>query len=596
MKEQKLWILIGILIFGFVYGASTFYGGRGLFYTYDAVTEDVGLFSTSVFLSVSKTGNFYSGCAVLPNINYTPAKFLEVFFLSSQRLNLEFQFPQFREVHFSSALYQRLLGGKLSIPYIPVVKLGGVASYIWNNLNNTYGEAGLYWDALLSFRFKELMSGLPDILVNYGESKTRQYLKSGIEIIGEKGMIFVEAVKVNDKSERITANLRENLSIIPGIKLNLSSHSYFTLGLKMDNPFQSLNYHVITGLILGGTFFRPITPKVGNIVGTVTDIYSGKKITGQVRIRDLPKIKSVVIDRETGIFKILSVPTGLHVIEIISAGYETLATPILVESNKLNKYDFSLRPIVSCGIVAGNIYDYETRRPIKATIIINNREYVSDSVSGAFRIDSVPKGVTTIEARSSGYYPKVQTIIVEPGKINEVEFPLVPTKGGGIFTGRVVDKITKFPLKAQIIFVNTNISINTDSATGIFYTEIPTGYYQVIVSANGFLAQMDNINIEKNRTTECLFELTPQATKIIFTGKVLDQETQAPLSAKIVFVEAPLDPIISDSLTGIFLAEIPAADYIVEVTADGYVPLRTDVKVNTLQAPKEWVFTLTKQK
>ncbi|MEO0132070.1 MAG: carboxypeptidase-like regulatory domain-containing protein [candidate division WOR-3 bacterium] len=590
---MKRIILLISVITSLTYSSPAIYGGRGLYFTYDAITEELGLLQASFYATVSRNASEFTGNFIVPNLSYTPGRFLEIFFATAQNWQARITFPNITNSHFTSQLTSRLVGGKLAFPYIKVLKFGALAKYFWNHNGSQNNDPGLHWDGLLNLRFKELLSGLPDLLVNYGESHNYRYFRGALEIIGEKGIIFAEAnTKCAKSATNLYSELKDNLVLVPGIKLNLTAHAYFSLGVQLTNLTQNLNYQIITGLNLGGTFFRPATIKRALLVGNVYDIYTNRRLAATVRILDLPKLSPVKTQELTGMFKFSDIPIGIHTIMITAPGYETLATPITIEANKINTYDFKLKPLVVLGIISGTIYDFTTNQPLEATVIVNSREYQSDSVTGAFRIDSVPQGVVTIEVKRPGYYPKRQTIIVDGNKVNQIDFSLVKSQANGILTGTVTDKITGKPIQAKISFVNSELPVlYTDSLTGIFYSEVPVSHYQMIVSADGYIAQILNVVIDKNRTTDLQIKLIPKENKAIFTGKVSCEKTQKALYAKIVFRDVLLDTIYADSLSGVFFAEVPAGEYNIEVQATGYEPLQTTVSLSQAE-PKEYNFAL----
>ncbi|MCS7258800.1 MAG: hypothetical protein NZ601_05520 [candidate division WOR-3 bacterium] len=585
-------VLLAIIFVTLIYGSATIYGGRGLFYTYDAITEDIGLLSTSFYLNTWRSHNQFFADAVLPNINYTPSKLLEIFFASTQDINAVIEIPRINNSRFSSELKTHLFGGKLSFPYIKVVKFGGLARYFWNRTGNY--DNGLHWDALLNLRFKELLAGAPDLLVNYGESRSYRYFRGALEIIGEKGIIFVEAFSsCNKNTNNILEALKENLSIVPGIKLNISSHSYFNLGAKIENLYHNnLNYRIIAGFTIGGTFFRPTSTKTTIFVGNVYDANTNRKLAAEVRILDLPKLPSVKTQELTGIFKFTNVPLGLHTVMIYAPGYETLTVPVLLEASKINSYDFALKPLISFGIISGTIYDAVTNEPLEATVIMNNKEVQTDSVTGAFCIESVPCGVVSIEVKKPGYYPKRQTIIVGANRVNQIDFQLVKSHANGILTGTITDEVNNNPIRAKISFVNSELPpLYSDSLTGIFYSEVPATHYQMIVSAEGYIAKSLNVVIEKNKTTDLKIVLTPKENKAIFTGKVSCEVSHKPLYAKIIIGNMMSDTIYTDSLTGIFFTELPCGEYNIEVISDGYDSLKTTISLSQTEQ-KDFNFQL----
>jgi len=598
-------ICINVILISPLSASPSIIGGRGLFKVEDAITEDIGVVSISTFLLTHKieSGIYYSDL-IVPNISYTPANFMEVFFWGGRILRSDLVFPEIWKSNISSDPHDRMIGGKASFSLLPVFKLGAKVAYAWPRklLDNSVIETnkGLNWTGLASFRFSDLYNALPNIMLNYGENSDLRKYGAGFEIAGNGGSIFVEATSSREKTGGIFDGFLDNLTVTPGIKLNTGQYSCLSGGVIIDvknNPAIP-NYTAIVGLSFGSAILKPPQKKLGIITGTVTDFQNGNSLMATITFPENPRLKSIQSNSQTGIFKAEKIPAGIIAVEINAQGYQKLIQPIVVEANKINAYDFKLKPSVSYGVIAGNVYDAVTKKPIDANISFSNNilpEIKSDSISGSFKIEKVRTGVFTIEAKKDGYFPKAVTVSVEDGKVTQIDLPLTASITQGIFNGKISIKESGLPLAAQITFPNNSLaSIFSDSSTGIFQTQIPIGTYPVNVIATGFLPFTGIVTIEQGKTNQYNFELIPSQFQTIMTGKVSDKKTGRALNATISLPETGIEPVITDTITGVYRIELPVGAYLVEVKSDSYIT-QTAMVVIKKDTPLEKNFEMVRQ-
>lgn len=577
---KTLCILFILSLFVASQAAPSITGGRGLFLLEDATSEDYGVIAVSSYLLFHKDAvNSYVGDVTAPHILYSPLNFIDLFYVSGKVITRsDFKSPEFWETKFYTKKHDRIVGGKISLP-IPMLKLGVRLTYTWprdtsENVSSIRETNGFRWIGLATLKLNERVSALPNILVNYSESDNIREYGAGLEISGSGGAIFVEAQSSEAKSNKMFSNILDNIILTPGLRINLGGYSSLSGGVMIDIMKREAipDYVGIIGLTIGSALLKPPQPKIGILTGTITDANTGGSLIGTISFPEKPKLKPVQSDGHNGVFKVMKIPAGLQVVEVTCTGYQKIATAINIEANKVNAYDFKLRPLVTYGTIAGNVYDASNRKPLAAILKYNNKEIETDEATGAFKIDKIETGVLTIEANRDGYFNKVMTVAIEENKVNQVDFAMVSSVLRGYFIGQVINKINADPLKAVISFPKSNLSdISTDSLTGIFQAELPVGSYPIFVKSDGFVSQTGLITIEKEKTSETKFELMPTDIKTIFTGKISDKQTASPLQAVISFPEVGIAPITTDLSTGIYRAEIPLGSYLVEVKSSGYL-------------------------
>ncbi len=172
--------------------------------------------------------------------------------------------------------------------------------------------------------------------------------------------------------------------------------------------------------------------------------------------------------------------------------------------------------------------------------------------------------------------PPPETLVVQKEQPEEEQpAPLAYGSLGGI----VVDGMTNMPLSVELVLVQGKKTYTawSDPSTGqYFFDSLPAGLYTLKVKLQGYKPFLTSIVVTEGQPTVKDIFLTreqPKETpKGTFTGRVFDQKTQAPLYAKITFLNSDIEPIWTDSTTGVFRVDLPVGTYAVRVEAEGYIP------------------------
>ena len=173
--------------------------------------------------------------------------------------------------------------------------------------------------------------------------------------------------------------------------------------------------------------------------------------------------------------------------------------------------------------------------------------------------------------------PPPETVEVQVPSPPSEEQPAPPAFGS--LGGVVVDGMTNMPLSVELVLIHGQETYQTwsDPATGqYFFDSLPAGLYTLKVELPGYKPFLTSIVITEGQpTVKDIFltrelpEETPMGT---FTGRVYDEKTKDPLYAKLVFVNSDLEPVWTDSATGVFRVDLPVGTYAVRVEAEGYIP------------------------
>jgi len=152
----------------------------------------------------------------------------------------------------------------------------------------------------------------------------------------------------------------------------------------------------------------------------------------------------------------------------------------------------------------------------------------------------------------------------------------------GVIAGSIRDAVTGRPIKAQVIFPNSELKPIAVGENGVLKADsVPAGIVTVQIVKDGYAEQTVPLVIKKNETTTYEFALQPLKLFGILSGTVRDNKTGRPLRAKVTL--AGIEPKITDSSTGFFQFDsIPVGAVAVEVSAGGYLHEATSalIKVN----------------
>lgn len=530
-------ILLHLLIPGLIFGLPSLAGSRGLFRVQDARTLGSGILAFSLHgiasWEGSLTDNLYGDLTVA--LGYAPTNFLEWYVWSggifqANRVDARLD----TEVKTKLGINDKVIGAKLSIPWLPVLKLGGSGYYTVESdsgfVHPLYPIAENFgWKGLVTLQLNEFLPSAPNLFFNYGQTsyqaKDVKSMGVGLELVARNLSFVLEASSNNDYFYYPDSSLLSNgayLRLTPGLRFKAAGLG-LDLGLSLGLNDRTPDYEIILGLNIITPFLQPPKPAVGTIAGKVTDARTGEPLEAIVNFPDLPKLPTLIVSPRTGVFTAEKVPAGIVVVEVSKDGYFKEVIPITVKADGVVNYEFKLKPLVTYGIVAGKVYDITNNRPLGALISFPGTEVspiTSDSTTGAFRIDKVPVGPITLQAEKDGYFKNLLTIQVEENKVVTADLGLTPSAQKGTLTGKVSDKKTGAPLLATLSF--PDIEIATNEKTGIYQVQLPVGSYSVEVKAADYITQTAVVILEKDKITERNFELVQKGSVITLKGIYFD--------------------------------------------------------------------------
>jgi len=545
-KTVSLLALLMAVLPALVFAYPGIGGGRGLLRVQNALVEDeAGLtisahaIGRNAFFPADTTKKGWVLDLVAPELSYAP--------VSGKYFGLElfgswggvFQTPKSDSVpDFAMATHDLKAGGKVSIPPLPVLKLGFAGSYTFmtgrddpawlDPLALPLAKDPKYtWNGLATLQLQDVLSSAPNLMFNYGKVDKETHYGAGLQLAAKGFSLFLEALSQQpDSSTGMFDTDAGHIHVTPGVVFG-SARSFalkaaytFSFGRKIDPN------ELVLGLVVGTPFGQRAPAEVGDIAATVTNASTGVPLLADITFPENPKLKPLQSDANTGVFRVEKIPVGVVVVEAAAEGYQRQAVPIEVKSGAATQYEFKLRPLVTYGTLAGTVIDATTNKPLAAKIEFPGTSLATvtaDASTGAFRVNNVPVGVYTITASATGYFSGSLTVNVEEGKVAAPAFTLTPETMKSTLTGKVSDKKTGNPLRATVSFPNTSVpSVQTDPATGVYSTDIPVGSYAVEVKADSYITQSAAVVLQKDQPVIKDFALVMEGMAITLRGVYFD--------------------------------------------------------------------------
>jgi outer membrane protein OmpA-like peptidoglycan-associated protein len=107
-------------------------------------------------------------------------------------------------------------------------------------------------------------------------------------------------------------------------------------------------------------------------------------------------------------------------------------------------------------------------------------------------------------------------------------YKMRPVTNHGMVIGRIIDAVTKDPVDA-IIAVTGTPRLISDPLTGSYEGETDHGQVRVVVAKKGYVSQTKLAMVSRGEKAIVDFELEPQVTHGVITGKTIDKWTTKPI-------------------------------------------------------------------
>ena len=505
-------------------------GGRGLFRVQDARVEEDGalVFANRWMFNKTDLGDevtMYRGPLYGLEMNYAPFPFVEVYGSILGVVDL-------RTNPLSLAYDQQGygLGGKLSIPWLPVLKLAGSMQVATENTTHSFEGymdgfvwKGASWRAIAALRLWDIYKTLPTLMFNYGDMSvgsdtSPHFLGLGIEFPSNALDLFVEASSEAGKNQKFFDSTT-TARITPGVRLKIP-YFHLTGGIEFGLNDNTPRYEGILGFNIVSPFPKPPAKPWGRLAGKVEDARSGLPLAAKVTLSGA-RGGSVKTNPKTGVFYMQKAPIGVIVAEASCDGYIPEAVPLVLTDKGYATYTFMLKSLVPYGTVAGRVTDVYTGKPLDAQLTFVATDIApvkSGATTGFFRVDNVPAGLVNVKTEKDGYFPEERVAEVEDGGVTKLNIALASLDMKGAYKGKVVDKASGAAVPAQISFVKGDRSPITPDASGEFAMELPVGNYEVKVDAPGYLPQNSAFAMNKGDTVYRAYEMVSKGMVLTLKG------------------------------------------------------------------------------
>ncbi len=531
-----------------VFGYSGLGGGKGLFRVQNAMVEEEagltislhGLARNADLVGAEPARSGWVADLIAPELSYAPlvTKYVGLELFGSY--GAAFQTPRSAtDSGFAFGFHDLKAGGKLSVPIIPVLKLGGTASYTFKRRDTTtawldpdalpYANNKLAWSALATIQLQDVLPTAPNLIFNYGKVGDLTQYAAAAELQGKGFGVFVEGVSLQPAGAGIFNSTipRGHMCVTPGVVLGDPTSGFLKLGYTFSSgkDANDVKYpdEINLGLGIATPFGKHMPAKYGTIVGTVTNASTGAPVAGAtIAFPDDPKMATMTTEAD-GIFKTNKAPAGAVTVEVSADGYNKQVVPVAVEEDKIVNYEFKLRPLKTYGTLAGTVVDAVTSVPMAARIEFPGTSLApvnADPTTGAFKVDRVETGVYTLTATADKYIPATITLAVEDNKLATATFRLSPAEQAVAITGRVSDKKTGEGLAATVTF--DNAVFNTDPATGVYKAQLMPGSYTAVVESKDYVKQTTALIVEKDKPFVRDFAMLKVGMSITLQGIFFD--------------------------------------------------------------------------
>ena len=251
---------------------------------------------------------------------------------------------------------------------------------------------------------------------------------------------------------------------------------------------------------------------------------------------------------------------------------------------KVENINFTLKKGAS---ISGQVLDDHGQPVVQASVYLTLIQTPSYRYSGSitddngnYVIQSIPSGSYEVQVSADGwifqrYFHSVE--VVAPSDISNINFTM---QRGGRVSGHVLNEQGQPIVKANVYIFSTQIPSNyysstTDDTGNYTIQSLPSGKYEVNVSANGWIRQKYSDWVEvlaPNDTGNINFTM-PRGGSI--SGQVLDEQGQPIVKANVYIFskQIPYDSYsgTTDDTGNYVIQSLPSGSYGINVNANGWI-------------------------
>ncbi|MBW7474867.1 carboxypeptidase regulatory-like domain-containing protein [Paenibacillus oenotherae] len=337
-----------------------------------------------------------------------------------------------------------------------------------------------------------------------------------------------------------------------------------------------------------------LLPAFGQLAGRITDS-KGMSITANNTEIKLYTIDGALLETQfsdsDGNFLISNLTPGEYILTVVSPGYTSLSTGVTIANGLTTPVHavLTLQPAV----ITGTVRNALSGNPISGALINSYDIYgipletTSSDERGSFILPGLPSGNLTLSASAPAFGTDTQAAVTRPGLTVSASFTLSPNPGRLVgFLSDFIDGANLAGGSIRIYDAVTGIlaaSIVSGTGGSYLYSNLAPGAYTAIASANGYANQIGGFDIVSDQTTRYSFALDRLPGRI--NGIVINSATEAPLGGVSLALRPfnnfgpVLETMLSDNRGSFDLGEVPAANYVLTASLQGFVSEQTSAAV-----------------
>ena len=307
----------------------------------------------------------------------------------------------------------------------------------------------------------------------------------------------------------------------------------------------------------------------GEVNGSVTNT-SGAPLQG-VTVSSGKASATTAVD---GTYTLNNVDAGTATVTATLSGYQTASEAITVTAGLNNQAAALQLAPVNPGNASGMVTDANGNPIQGANVSAGGLSAVTDG-TGAYSLNNLPAGTTTLTASAAGFEPASQTVTVSAGSTVSVPpFQLVSNSGN--VSGKVSDS-SGAPIGGATVGFGGGTTTTDGTGTYIFQG-VPAGTIQLVASAKGFQSVTQNVTVNPGSSTVANFTLPPANTSPgTVTGKVTNVSTGGVIAGALVKWNTAS---ATTNNAGVYsLPNVSGGSQTLTASASGYLPVTSTVNV-----------------
>lgn len=279
-------------------------------------------------------------------------------------------------------------------------------------------------------------------------------------------------------------------------------------------------YQVTVGMsgFASQTFRLIIAPGVTTDLGTIRLVMSASTITLTGKVADrvtglpIPDAEVMVVGSSltgradfAGVYTIADIRQQEFTVKVSADGYVGKSSYLYQGGGQgaawTQQVDFTLDPLVTKGSLGGTVVDAVTGQPLAgaslALLADPNIIAITDN-SGIFNVAAVPKGLQQFIIALSGYAPRILTMSIVPGRLNDVgSIPIALTSLPATVRGGVTDGSVNAPFAGVPVQIGSSDLQSVSGADGDYIIDnVAPGKISVTASKSGYFPARFTAHLE----------------------------------------------------------------------------------------------------